>query len=128
MNWKKTIETLNGVEYARVHIVMPEHSLFVDDKKIRRLRLPLKQLRRQDGRRSGQGIAHLLAYSVEGLAIEKVTIVDTTANVLSDILGNSNMPSKLTANQLQVQQSVETAFKKSVQSMLDKVFGTANRV
>lgn len=126
---EKTIETLNGVEYARVHIVMPEHSLFVDDQKDTTAAVTIKTAYgAKMGEDQVRAIAHLLAYSVEGLAIEKVTIVDTNGNVLSDILGNSNMPSKLTANQLQVQQSVEDSIQKSVQSMLDKVFGTGKTV
>jgi len=126
---EKTIETLNGVEYARVHIVMPEHSLFVDDQKDTTAAVTVKTtFGTQMEEDQVRAIAHLLAYSVEGLETEKVTIVDTNGNVLSDMLGNSSIPSKLTANQLQVQQSVEDNIRKSVQSMFDKVFGTGSTV
>ncbi len=126
---EKTIETLNGVEYARVHIVMPEHSLFVNEQNDTTAAVTIKTAfgakMEEDQIRA---IAHLLAYSVEGLSIEKVTIVDTNGNVLSDFLGNGSTPGKLTATQLQVQQTVEDGAQKKAQSMLDSVFGPGKTV
>jgi len=126
---EQTIGTLNGVEYARVHIVVPEHSLFVNDQKDTTAAVTIKTAYGvKIGEDQVRAIANLLAYSVEGLTTDKVTIVDTNGNVLSDILGNSNLPSKLTANQLQVQQTVEDNMQKSAQSMLDKVFGPGKTI
>lgn len=126
---EKTIETLDGVEYARVHIVMPEQSLFTENQKDTTAAVTIKRTYgSQMGEDQVRAIANLLAYSVEGLTTEKVTIVDTNGNVLSDFLSNSNTPQKLTANQLQIQQSVEENIQKSVQSMLDKVFGSGKTV
>ena len=126
---EKTIKTLDGVEYARVHIVMPEESLFLEDKKEATAAVTLKTAYgttlNDDQVRA---IANLLAYSVEGLKTENVTIVDTNGNVLSDFLSADNTPHKLTAKQIQVQQAVEENIQKSVQSMLDKVFGPGTTV
>jgi len=126
---EKTIKTLDGVEYARVHIVMPEESLFLEDQKQATAAVTVKTTYgttlNDDQVRA---IANLLAYSVEGLTTENVTIVDTNGNVLSDFLNSNNTPHKLTANQIQVQQAVENNIQKSVQSMLDKVFGSGTTV
>jgi flagellar M-ring protein FliF len=126
---EQTIETMNGVEYARVHIVIPEQSLFTNDQKDATAAVTLKtQYGAKIGEDQVRAIANLLAYSVEGLSTDKVTIADTNGNVLSDVLGNSNLPGKMTANQLQVQQTVENNMQQSAQSMLDKVFGAGKTV
>lgn len=126
---EKTIETLEGVEYARVHIVMPEPSLFIEEEKDSTAAVTIKRAYGAEiGEDQVRAIANLLAYSVEGLTTENVTIVDTSGNVLSDILGKSSDPHKLTATQLQLQQAVENNIQKSVQTMLDKVFGSGKTV
>ncbi|NLI94171.1 MAG: flagellar M-ring protein FliF [Peptococcaceae bacterium] len=124
-----TIKTLNGVEYARVHIVLPEHSLFVENQKDTTAAVTIKTAYgTKIGEDQVRAIANLLAYSVEGLVTDKVTIVDTNGNVLSDMIGKSNLSSKLTANQIQVQQTIEENIQKSAQSMLDKVFGAGKTI
>lgn len=126
---EKTIETLDGVEYARVHIVMPEQSLFLDEQKDATAAVTIKRTFGSEmGEDQVRSIANLLAYSVEGLTTEKVTIVDTNGNTLSDILGGSGTAHKLTANQLQLQQATEGNIQKSVQTMLDKVFGAGSTI
>lgn len=126
---EQTIKTLDGVEYARVHIVMPEHSLFLEDQKDTTAAVTIKRtVGTEISEETVRSIANLLAYSVEGLTTEKVAIVDTDGNTLSDFLGSSSSPHKLTSNQLQVQQAMEENIQKSAQSMLDKVFGAGKTV
>ena len=67
-----------------------------------------------------KAIANLLAHSVEGLATDKVTIVDTNGNVLSDILDDGSVQG-LTASQLEYQKAVEDNIQNPVQTMLDRV-------
>jgi flagellar M-ring protein FliF len=120
---ENTLKTLNGVQEARVHIVMPEPSLFVDSQKAATAAVTVKLL---PGTKLGddqvRAIANLLAGSVEGLESANVTIVDTGGNVLSDVLRKIDDPKRLTVTQYQLQQTVEEDTRKSVQSMLDKVF------
>ncbi|GAB6173424.1 flagellar basal-body MS-ring/collar protein FliF [Paradesulfitobacterium aromaticivorans] len=118
-----TIKTLAGVQDSRVHIVMPEKSLFVENEKKATAAVTLKLA---PGTKLGddqiRGIANLMAASVEGLEMQNVTVMDTNGSVLSDVLGNSNDPNRLTGTQLQLKQTVENNIQKSVQSMLDRVF------
>ncbi|KUO65607.1 MAG: flagellar M-ring protein FliF [Gracilibacter sp. BRH_c7a] len=126
---EKTIEILDGVEYARVHIVMPEQSLFMEENNESTASVTLKTTYGvQLGEDQVRSIANLLAYSVEGLKIDNVSIADTNGHVLSDIIGKSSEPHRLTTNQIQVQQSLEDNIQRSVQSMLDKVFGTGKTI
>ncbi len=116
-----TLKTLTGVSDARVHIVMPEPSLFVE-KKLTTAGVTLKLVPgtkiTEDQVRA---IANLLASSIEGLTPENVTIVDTNGNILSDILSKSTKQEHLTGTQIQQQQTIEENIQKSVQSMMDKV-------
>ena len=126
---ENTLKTLNGVQDARVHIVMPEPSLFVDSQKAATTAVTLKLV---PGTKLAdeqvRAVANLLAGSVEGLQPENVTIVDTGGNVLSDVLGKSGDPNRLTGSQYQLTQALEEDTRKSVQSMLDRVLGSGKTV
>lgn len=118
-----TLKSLNGVQDARVHIVMPEPNLFIDNEKAATSAVTLKlEPGTQIGDDQVRAIANLLSSSVEGLKPDKVTIVDTSGNVLSDVLSKNTEPGRLTATQLQLQQSREDSIQQSVQSMLDRIY------
>jgi len=57
-----------------------------------------------------------------------VTIVDTSGNVLSDVLGKSADAKRLTGTQYQQKQTIEEDTRKSIQSMLDRVLGSGKAV
>jgi len=83
----KSIQALEGVTAARVHVVRPENSLFGGQEKASSATVVLKV--RPGWRLSPRNIAaviHLVAGSVEGLKPEDVVVVDSAANLLS---GNS---------------------------------------
>ncbi|HWQ71507.1 MAG TPA: flagellar basal-body MS-ring/collar protein FliF [Desulfitobacteriaceae bacterium] len=124
-----TLKTLTGVTDARVHIVMPEPSLFAEKEEPATAGVTLKLVPgtkvTEDQVRA---IAKLLASSIEGLKPENVTIVDTSGNTLSDIISQNQTQAGLSATQLQLQQTVEENIQKSVQSMLDKVLGSGKAV
>ncbi|TGE39983.1 flagellar M-ring protein FliF [Desulfosporosinus fructosivorans] len=126
---ENTLKTLNGVQDARVHLVMPEESLFVDSQKAATAAVTLKLV---PGTKLGdvqiRAVANLLAGSVEGLQTENVTIVDTNGNVLSDVLSKDQDPNSLTGTQYQLKQTVEEDTRKSIQSMLDRVLGQGKTV
>lgn len=126
-----TLKTLTGVQDARVHIVMPEPSLFVDKDKATTATAAVT-LKLVPGTKISddqvKAIANLLAGSVEGLQPENVTIVDTSGATLSKVIGESKDPQQLSANQLQTQQQVENDLQKSLQSMLDRVLGSGKTV
>src|SRR6266568_566126 len=80
----RTIMSLDEVEAARVHLAMPEKSLYRAAAEPASASVALK-LRpgRQLGTPQVRGIVHLVAASVEGLAPERVTVLDERGNVLS---------------------------------------------
>jgi len=124
----RTIEEIDAVEKARVHIVIPETRLFQEDQKQPTASVILKLNRaRSLSPAKVNGIAHLVASSVEGLEAENVTIVDTRGRILSN---NSNPDDLLTmsATQLDFRKKVEDYLTEKAQSMLDRVFGPGNAI
>ena len=67
------------------------------------------------------GIAHLVAGSVENLAPEDVTILDSRSNILSQKTLDASM--SLVSRQLQIQKEIELYRSQKAQSMLDNVLG-----
>ena len=123
----RTIREMREVEDARVHIVLPERSLFVSEENqptasvLLRLK-PYIQLT------EGQikGIANLVAYSVEGMKPENVTILDSNSNILSESLNfNHGIPLSGDAitTQLKIKEATEKRLEDQVKTMLERVFG-----
>ncbi|MCL2102990.1 MAG: flagellar M-ring protein FliF [Syntrophorhabdaceae bacterium] len=81
----RTIMAMGPVEHCRVHLAIPEKSLFVREGEDRPTSSVLLRLRSGKMLTVNQveGIVHLVASSVEGLEPKDVTVVDTRGNVLS---------------------------------------------
>ncbi|MCL6559014.1 MAG: flagellar M-ring protein FliF, partial [Firmicutes bacterium] len=88
---RRTIVQLEGVEQARVHLVLPQKSVFINDQGTPSASVALKL---KPGARlkpeQVQGVSDLIVGSIEGLKTENVHIIDTEANVLSDNLKSSD--------------------------------------
>lgn len=119
----RTIGTLEQVEAARVHIVVPKQELFVSQQKPATASVVL---RLRPGRTLDEnalrGIAYLVARSVEGLETKNITVLDASGRILYD--GSRAEPgTMLSATQLEMQQKVEKDIEQQVQSLLDRVAG-----
>lgn len=80
----RTIRSLREVESARIHLVLPEKSLFSESQQPARASVILKLGR--DGalsRNTVNAISHLVSSSVDGLSPDDVTIVDSLGRLLS---------------------------------------------
>lgn len=121
--------TINGfpeVDSSRVHIVMPEKSLFLNEDHSASASVVLK-LRNgkwltQD---QVQGIVHLVSSSVSRLAPDKVTVVDNNGRLLAGFKDESGLGT-LSSDQLDYQAKVERKLESRVLTMLEKALG-ANR-
>jgi flagellar M-ring protein FliF len=125
----RTILQLNEVEGARVHIVVPERTLFKEDQKSATASVVLKLksgLPLKEG--AVQGIAHLVSSSVEGLEASNVTILDTRGNLLSENNNKANSFASMTSAQYELQQKVETYLSTKAQHMLESVVGPGNAI
>src|SRR5512138_18325 len=80
----RTITQLAGVEQARVHLTIPEKSLFKENEKPATASVVLKMKSNRTLRESDvQGIVHLVASSVEGMDPDHVSVLDGRGKILS---------------------------------------------
>lgn len=119
----RTIMQLSAVQNARVHIVLPEKSLFVEHQEKPTASVVLKLT---PGRRLSvdqvRGIAHLVGSSVEGLVPENVTVVDASGHILNRDEDNTSFLSQSEA-QLAYRQGLEQNLERRVQTLLERAVG-----
>ncbi len=121
----RTIETFSAIEQARVHIVLPERSLFSSDQRAATASIVLKM---RPGRAlSGNevaGVAHLVGGAVEGLEKADITIVDTSGRVIFDGRDlESGGAAGTGTSQLTLQRNYEERLELDVQQLLDRALG-----
>lgn len=123
----RTIGSLNEVQKARVHIVIPEKTLFAKDQKepSASVILHFKNGKVIDNV-SISGIQNLVASSVEGMATSGVTVVDFRGKILSAPPLDGTSVTGLTSQQYAQQVEVEQNLTNKVQSLLDGVLGYGN--
>jgi flagellar M-ring protein FliF len=117
----RTIRSLMEVEQCRVHLAVPEKSLFVQ-KEERPKASVLVKLRA--GRRLTQGqiqgIVHLVSSSVEGMDPRDVAVVNNNGEMLTSTVDENFSAS---SGQLEYQHSYEKDLETRVISMLEPVVG-----
>src|SRR5438128_1034863 len=103
----RTISRLGGVESARVHLALPERSRFVgEDRRPSASVVVTLAPGRALSAAQIDGIVHLVAASVEGLAADGVTVVDAGGRMLTtDRRGGETVGASSTA--LEMQASIE---------------------
>ena len=78
----RTIQTMNGIRAARVHIVMPDEGSFRRAKQPPSASVMIRTDTIADNR-LGQSIRHLVAAAVPGMTIDQVTVLNTDGTLLS---------------------------------------------
>jgi flagellar M-ring protein FliF len=123
----RTIGTMDEIKKVRVHLVIPEKTLFKKDEKppSASVIIHLKS-GRSLSKISIEGIQNLVASSVEGLTIDKVTVVDGRGKILSEPPLDNSTVTGLTQTQHDIQRQVEQHYAEKVQSLLDGVLGAEN--
>jgi flagellar M-ring protein FliF len=122
----RTIQSMQEVNKARVHVVFPKDRLYRQDQEDPTSSIVLTLNRR--AKLTDQqilGITHLVAKSVEGLEPENVSILDDHGNLLTNFTA-SNSLAGVSDTQLDVQGRVETYLEDKAQSMLQTVLGADN--
>jgi flagellar M-ring protein FliF len=123
----RTISDFREVENARVLLVLPKESLFVEDSKppsasvLLKLRSPLPPDK-------VSGIVHLVASAVEGLSPEQVTVVDTSGRVLFKGPNQADEAALVSSNKLDYQRQTEAGIAEQIQSMLESIVGKGKAV
>lgn len=124
---RRTIVQLEGVEQARVHLVLPKESVFVNERQNATASValqlnPAAMLQKEQV----MGIRDLLVGSVKGLGPEDVTIIDNQGNVLSNSLadGGAEMAgSQQALKRMEVKQAYEKQLEERIKQILVRVMG-----
>ncbi|WP_051321538.1 flagellar basal-body MS-ring/collar protein FliF [Chrysiogenes arsenatis] len=123
----RTIMAIDGIENARVHIALPEKSLFIDQEKPAEASVALKLVKYST--LSGpqvKGIIHLVASSVEGLKPEHVVVIDDKGRILNELIQERDKENTLTVTQLTYQKDVERKLKGQLDNLLVSILGQGN--
>ena len=78
----RTIQLMNGIRAARVHIVLPDEGSFRRAKQPPSASVMIRTETIADAR-TGQAIRHLVAAAVPGMTIDQVTVLNTDGTLLS---------------------------------------------
>lgn len=124
---RRTICQINEIEQARVHLVMPEPTVFIEESGDASAAVflqlkPLSTLEKQQVK----AIVNLVAGSVENLHPENVTVIDAEGNVISDdleTLDPSWIDSELALKHLEIKKTYEKELESRLQKTLEKVYG-----
>jgi len=117
----RTIESIEEIEEARVHIVIPEQALFREKEQDPTASVALK-LRKTLTQDQVLGISHLLGSAVEGLDANEITIIDSRGNVLSNMSEKDPLVA-MTTTQMRLKSETEGNLTKKVESMLEELLG-----
>lgn len=122
----KTIEALDAVDAANVHLVVPQDTVFASDSQKPSASVLVKTKPNQPlDSSSVQAIVNLVASSVQGLSPSDVTVADTKGTVLSApglagaAAGDAHAGDTA---------SYESRVTQSVQQMLDQIYGPGHAI
>ena len=104
----RTIEQMSEVEKVRVHIVLPEDSLYKKNEKPATASIMLKlRPSTQLSREQVKGIVNLVAHSIQGLKPENVTVIDNFARVLNDQNDSPELAGAGTVTQIEMTKKIQ---------------------
>lgn len=117
----RTIETIDAVKGARVHVAAAEPSLFVREDKPATASVMLTL---QNGRSLSEGqvqaIRFLVASSVPGMNADQVSVIDQRGALLSDTATSTDMKA------FQLQTQIEDRFRRALDTLLGPMLGAGN--
>ena len=125
---ERTIQSLDVIRKVRIHVTIPERSVFIkrDTPPTASVLLKLKAGARLTQEQVA-GIAHLVANSVERLTVENVTIVDTKGNMLNEQNTEESL-SGMDRSRIEYQSGIEQVYSKRVETMLSEILGPGRAV
>lgn len=122
----RTIKQIQEVDQVRVHIAIPEKTIFTEkeDHPTASVVLKLKP-GRSLSKEQVSSIVHLVSSSVEGLSPQYVTVVDQYGNLLSAPKDTTQI---VQAEQIEYKRNIEKTYEKNIQSMLENIVGKGKAI
>jgi flagellar M-ring protein FliF len=118
----RTIQSIQGIKAARVHIVMAERANFRRDEQEPTASVVIRASD-IDAERSATSIRYLVAAAVPGLNVDKVTVLDSSGTLLAA----GDDPSNTSASRsIGVERTVETQIEDNIRRALTPYLGPDN--
>lgn len=122
----RSIQTLEAVRQARVHLAIPKQTAFLRDeqKPSASVLVSLGTMQTLDKRQIA-GILHLVSSSVPQLKPENVSVIDQNGNLISQTT-DPDKQAGLDPTQLKYAKEIEAQYIKRVEAILEPVLGKNN--
>lgn len=122
----RTINTIRSVKKSTVHISMPPKSSFFEKTEDPKASVVIDlQLGKTLTQQEIQGVQNLVAFSVEGLRPERVTVVNSNGVALSR---TGDAGSLLSQTMIERQKSIEKDFEEEIEDIVGRIVGRGNVV
>jgi flagellar M-ring protein FliF len=118
----RTIQSIEGIRSARVHIVLPERGNFRREEQQPTASVVIRGIG-TEGQRSAAAIRHLVAAAVPGLGADKVTVLDSSGMLLAS--GDDPTNSSL-ARAMDVERQVSANVEENISRALAPYLGFEN--
>ncbi len=116
----RTIRSIDRVQAARVHLVLPERPLFSRDKVEATASIVLK-VRGQLEPQQVRAVRHLVASAVNGMKPERVSVIDEAGRLLADGAKQDNVVGGVTADERKT--AFESRMRNQVEDIVSSVVG-----
>lgn len=120
---QRTIEGLDEVQSARIHIVIPEPTIFLERQKDPKASVVIKMTPGKNlSKEQVKGITYLVSSSVEGLKANNISIVDFEGRLLSNPYTDDETALASSRN-VELQHNVERAMERKIDNLMLDVLG-----
>ena len=120
----RSMQTIEGIQSARVHLVIPERQVFSRDDQHPSASVVLKSAGKMD-RGQVLAIQHLVAAAVSGLSADRVAIVDDRGNLLAGGDEKSG-PDALARSQDEDTDKYENSLRQRIEAIVTSVVGAGH--
>jgi len=119
----RTISEFPQVEKARIHLVLPQRSLFIEEqrKPSASVVLTLKNGAKLEPKQV-QGIVNFVAMSVEGLEPNRVTITDTAGKIVYQAKDGASIDG-MTSTQFEFRTNYQNTLERRIEELLTPIVG-----
>jgi flagellar M-ring protein FliF len=118
----RTIRSIEGIQAARVHLVLPERELFSRDRREPTASIVLKISRNTLAGQQVKAIQYLVSSAVDGLTPSRVSIVDERGTLLASGTGDDSQ--SLMASSVEERRSTfENRLRTHVENIVQRVVG-----
>ena len=123
----RTLMSIEEIEYARVHLVIPDPSPFFEEtiKPSASVVLKLRGVMRLNPEKIS-AVANLVATAVGGMDPKNITIMDDRANLLAGGGVEGDYGLELMPNQQKFRQEYEESVKQKVKGVIEPAYGPGN--